>query len=116
MWKIIIESLNSEQLRKETGLEDSEEKKYKSIGLLDAYLNKKFPINEINNHIQFLKNLNSLRQAHAHRKSSEPNSGYQKAIEHFNIGKIPFRQVFNNILQESTEFISFLNKLCGEST
>jgi len=58
-------------------------------------------------HIKFLRKLQTLRAGSAHRKGDE----YNKAADYFEIGQHDLPKVFQNILTRALTFLSFLNSL-----
>lgn len=102
--KVLINSLNEAYLKKLIPFKKREEFKDKNgIALLEAALH----LNEIegaNEHVDFLRKLQSLRSSgSAHRKGSN----YPKIAKHFGIENQNLRDVFTMILNNASNIIDF---------
>ena len=90
--KIVIDSLNTEELRKATGIS---EPKTGSLNLLEKLL---FKLNtqNLDKHISSLKSIQSIRSAGvAHRKGSE----YERVISRLKLNTNDFQAEFDNFLR-----------------
>ena len=90
--KIVIDSLNTEELRKATGIS---EPKTGSLNLLEKLL---FKLNtqNLDKHISSLKSIQSIRSAGvAHRKGAE----YEKVISRLKLNTNDFQAEFDNFLR-----------------
>ena len=109
--KILIDSLNKEQLKKlvsakqEEHLTPGEKERFKQgIGCLEIALNA-CGVEDAENHISFLRKLQNLRSSgSAHRKGRN----YKKLAEEFRIEKQDLRAVFTGILARASEVLDFL--------
>ncbi len=102
--KVLIDSLNEAYLKKMIPFEKREQFKGKrGITLLEAALH----LNEIegaNEHVDFLRKLQSLRSSgSAHRKGHN----YQKIAKHFGIENQNLRDIFTEILNSATKALDF---------
>lgn len=104
--KIIIDSLNEKQLNK--FLEQEQIEKIKGgISRLEAVF-EKIGIDGYVNHIQFLRNLQTLRSCGvAHRKGSN----YKEIARKFNFEEKDLICVFKEILTSSVSFLDFLTEV-----
>ncbi len=102
--KILIDSLNEAYLKKMIPFEKRQEYKEKrGMALLEAalHLNK---IKGTNEHVDFLKKLQSLRSSgSAHRKGGK----YEKIAKHFGIENKSLSDVFIEILNSATKVLDF---------
>jgi len=93
--KVVIDSLNTEELRKETGISDP---KIGSLQLLEKFL-AKLNIKNLENHIISLRSIQSIRSAGvAHRKGSE----YSRVISKLKLNTDDFQSEFDRILINTT--------------
>jgi hypothetical protein len=93
--KVVIDSLNTEELRKETGISDL---KIGSLQLLEKFL-AKLDIKNLENHISSLRSIQSIRSAGvAHRKGSE----YSRVISKLKLNTDDFQSEFDRILINTT--------------
>ena len=110
--KIIIESINIKKLKETIRCADEDN----SISILEKYLLEKFKLDQniLDYHIIFLRDLNNLRQGHAHRKpdSTVNRYNYNTAKKKFGIGTKSFKQVFEEILQKSLALMVFFENCC----
>ena len=89
--KIVIDSLNKEELRKATGVSDP---KVGSLTLFENFL-VKLNIQNLEKHVSSLKSIQSIRSAGvAHRKGSE----YEKVISKLKLNTNDFQAEFDRIL------------------
>lgn len=108
--KILIDSLNQEQLKKlispkQKGNLNPEEKDRlkQSIGCLEISLNA-CGVKNAEHHISFLRNLQKLRSTGAaHRKGTK----YKKIADEFGIGRQSFHTVFTMILVKASDCLDF---------
>lgn len=100
--KVLIESLNSQELNKRV---DSLEKGDKSITKLQKFLEER-DAEDYEPHIIFLRNLHDLRSTGAaHRKGGD----YDDAAEKFGIPGKSKKEAFEDILEKAIELIRFLD-------
>lgn len=100
--KTIIDSINEKEIRKQLKGDYGD---IKGIAKIENLLieNK---ISDYKKHIDFLKNLQSLRSTSVgHRKGKN----YEKVSKTFNIGSKTYCDVFEEILKESIQFIDFMD-------
>ncbi len=96
--KIMIDSLNTVELRKLTGISDLD---IGSLSLLYTFLGN-IGIQNLDNHIGNLKSIQSIRSAGvAHRKGSE----YQKVISRLKLNTNDFQTEFDSFLKNIVNFL-----------
>lgn len=101
---ILVDSINVEGLK---SLVPQYEHDGKSISLLNAAL-EAYDIDEIDDHIRFIRNLQGLRSSgSAHRKGSR----YDEVAERFGIGDQDLRTVFKQILWKAVAFLERMIEL-----
>jgi len=101
--KILIGSINNKQLERLI-LDDQKEELQGSISYLEAAF-AACGITEVENHIVFLRRLQSLRSSgSAHLKGKK----YRKIATKFGIDSQNLRSVFSGILLKANEFLNFL--------
>lgn len=99
--KIIIDSLNEEQLAAAVGGADPESK---GISKLEKFL-VQAAVPSYQDHVKFLRNLQSLRSAGVgHRKGRN----YEKVAKEFGLGEKEQAEVFEDILRRAVLFIQAL--------
>lgn len=101
--KIIIDSLNEEEIRKNITEDVSS---LKGISKLEKYLESN-GLKGYEAHLRFLRNLQDLRSTgSAHRKSDK----YLKASKEFGL-KENFREVFTEILKQAIAFLDYIDSM-----
>lgn len=99
--KTLIDSLNEKALNKVISNKDDLKG---SISLIERFFEEQ-KISQYEQHIQFLRNLQSLRSTGSgHRKGKS----YEKASEKFGLEDNNFVEVFERILKDAISFIEFL--------
>lgn len=107
--KVFVDSLNEVQLKKLVPANQHPSIEG-SISLLDAVLSF-CGVSDANEHIAFLRNLQSLRSAgSAHRKGRK----YHKIAVQFGVGGQDLRTVFTQILENAVCLLEYLIKLVKE--
>lgn len=100
--KIIIDSLNEEEIEKAIGGTKAEQK---GISKLNEYLASQ-SLPSYSDYIKFLRNLQSLRSTGVgHRKGRN----YEKIAKEFGIGDKSLTTVFEEILAQATKFLEILS-------
>lgn len=107
MCVILIESINASQLVSMLGSKIENEK---SISILERYLDRMHIDNE--GVIEYLRNLNTLRNMKLHRNSiSKPKPEQKRAIEYFSIETSSFPEVMRLILRNAHRLLLVLMKV-----
>jgi len=100
--KVIIDSLNEQELRKFVGEDISS---LKGISKLEKYLDAN-GYKGYEEHIKFLRNLQDLRSTgSAHRKSDK----YLKVAQEFGLDKRSFIEAFTEILKQAIAFLDYFD-------
>lgn len=100
--KTIIDSLNEKEIRKQLKGDYGD---IKGIAKLENWMIEN-NIRDYKEHIDFLKNLQTLRSTSVgHRKGKN----YEKVSKTFDIGSKTYSDVFEEILKESIKFIDFID-------
>ena len=99
--KVLIDSLNEEEIEKQI---TSKDKIQGGINKLEKWFDER-KLSNYANQIKFLRNLQNLRSTGTgHRKGKQ----YQKVSNIFGITGSNFKDVFSQILQDSTSFLQFI--------
>jgi len=98
--KILIDSINEKEISKEITVEKDD----KGITKLKKYFEAKGLVNATA-HIEFLRNLQSLRAGSGHRKGD----AYKNASKHFELDTKGYRSGFEAILEKSLELLQCLS-------
>ena len=102
--KLLIDSLNEKQLAAE--LSGGAKADERGIAKLERWLQER-KATGFEDHIKFVRKLQTLRAGSAHRKGDE----YKKAADYFEIGQHDLPKVFRTILTHALALLSFLNSL-----